>query len=85
MQEAPTAAKNCGDGMCLLPALCLKGLVKGITNLRCAAFAVCVAWQFDPIRGVCSAWIQRVSGKGSKWEKRPFDQSSCNLVAWWPL
>lgn len=40
-REASIAAKNCGDSMCLTPAFRLRELVKGITNLRHAAFAPC--------------------------------------------
>lgn len=38
---AQEAAKSCGDSLCLIAAVCLRVLVKGITKVRRTAFALC--------------------------------------------
>lgn len=63
------AAEDCGDSVCLIPALRSRGLLNGTANFEvCGIWAACVTRLLDPIRGVCSTRIRHISGKGSKWE-----------------
>lgn len=85
-KRLPCLQKNCGDNMCLIPALHLRGLFKGITNLQCAAFAPRALHICLIPSGVSAAQgYDMFLGRAVNGKKRSFDQSSCSVVVWWPL